>query len=89
MPASKLGGYRFRDIMAALAVGEGDDIDKLQRAIELIFTKGEVEAAQLIREVTRSARLRTKIHTLLQANDVDEAREIFDNEFKPTLNSGK
>lgn len=80
-----MGGYNFREIMAWLAVSEGDDIDAIQQAIELIFTEEPKEAAKLLREVTRNARLRSKVHTLLQANDVDEARDIFLNEIKPAL----
>ena len=80
-----MGGYNFRDLMAALAVGESDDIDAMQQVIELIFTEEPVQAARLLREVAHNARLRMKIHTLLQANDVDEARTIFLNEIKPTI----
>ena len=89
MPAPKMGGYNFRDLMAWLAVSEGEDIDAIQEAIELIFTEQPVEAAKLLREIAHNARLRTKVHTLLQANDVDEARDIFLREIKPALNSGK
>lgn len=74
--------------MAWLAIAEGDDIDAIQQAIELIFTEEPREAAKLLREVSRNARLRTKVHTLLQANDVDEARTIFLNEIQPALKSG-
>lgn len=89
MPASKLGGYKFRDMMAAFAVTEDEDSERLEQAIEYIFTEGKTEAAKLIREVLRNQRLRARLHTLLQANDVDEARQIFNNEILPALSSGK
>lgn len=74
--------------MAWLAVSEGDDIDAIQQAIEMIFTEEPKDAAKLLREVSRNTRLRSKVHTLLQANDVEEAREIFLNEIKPALTGG-
>ena len=83
-----MGGYNFRDMMAWLAISEGDDIDAIQQAIELIFTEEPKEAAKLLREVARNTRLRAKVHTVLQTNDVDEARAIFLNEIQPALKSG-
>lgn len=88
MPHPKLGGYAFREIMAELAYGEGMDIDAIQEAIELIFTDEPKAAAKLLREAMHNMRLRAKVQTLLQANDVDEAREIFNNEIRPALKGG-
>lgn len=84
-----MGGYTFRDIMAWLAVSEGDDVDGIQEAIELLFTEQPKEAARLLREIAHNARLRVKVHTLLQANSIEEAEQILINEIKPALNSGK
>ena len=89
MPKPIMGGYTFRDIMAWLAVSEGDDIDDIQEAIELLFTKQPTEAAKLLKAIAHNARLRVKIHTLLQANSVDEAEQILLNEIKPALKAGK
>lgn len=89
MPKPTLGGYLYRDLAAAMAIGESNDIDKLQQAIELLFTEDPKGAARLIHEVARSERLRMKVHTLLQANDVEEAQLIYLNEIKPALISGE
>lgn len=89
MPYAKLGGYAFREIMAWLAVGESDDIDAIQEAIEMLFTEDPVGAAKILREMTHNMKLRMKMHTLLQANDLDEAQKILNQQIKPALNSGK
>ena len=89
MPKPMLGGHVHRDIAAWLAIGEGDDIDRIQEAIELIFTEGEIDAAKLLHIVAKNLRLRMKIHTSIQANDVEQAKQILLNEIKPALKSGK
>jgi len=89
MPAAKMGGYKFRDIAAGLSELEGDDIDKLDYVVELIFTNGTAEAAKLIREVKRDLRLMKSVHDMLKANSVEEAEQIYLNEIKPALDSGK
>jgi len=89
MPQPQLGGYLYRDIAAAMAYDESIDIDKLEDAIELLFTEDPLGAAKLIKEVMRSTRLRKTGHTFLQANDVEEARQIYLDKVKPALTSGK
>lgn len=89
MPASKLGGYIHRDIAAGLSELGGMDIDKLDEAIELMFTNGTVEAAKLIREVKRDLRFAKSVHEMLHANSVEEAQNIYETKIKPALESGK
>lgn len=89
MPASKLGGYKFRAQMAAISALEGRIIDKLDLAVELMFTDGTVEAAKLIREAKRDLRIMKSVHDMLHANSVDEAEQIYLDEIKPALESGK
>ena len=85
MPKPKLGGYLYQDIAAAMGYEEGEDIDMLQDAIELLFTADPLSAAKLIKEVMRHLRKRKTGHDFLQANDVEKARQIYLNEIKPAL----